>query len=106
MGGSGKAPLAEGGHAGGSAHGEIRCLVDEPSDLDQVEEDGRVDGPRPRGVVVRIRDGLENLGGQLEPLAMKGRDVSPMPVPLVSVADTREGSQDMWKRVCNGRGAS
>ncbi len=63
VGGSGKALLAEGGHAVGSAHGEIGSPVDEPSDLDQVEEDGRVDGPRPRGVVVRIRDGLENLEG-------------------------------------------
>ena len=106
VGGSGKAPLAEGGHAAGSAHGEIRRVVDEPSDLDQVEEDGRVDGPRPRGVVVRIRDDLENLGGQVEPLALKGRDVPPMPVPLVSVADTRERSQGMGKRVCNGRGGS
>lgn len=56
-------PLSDGGHAASSTHGEIGGLVDQPPDLDQIEENGRVDGPRSWGVVVYICDGLENLGG-------------------------------------------
>ena len=37
---------------------------------------------------------------------MEGRDESPMPVALVSVADIREGSHHMRKRICNARGGS
>ncbi len=38
---------------------------------------------------------------------MEGRDVSPMPVALVSMADTRAESLDMWrKRICNARRGS
>ena len=76
---SGETALADGGHSAGSAHGEVRRLVDKASDLDEVKEDGRVNGPRPRGIVVGIRDSLEDLWGQLEPRAMKRGYVSPMP---------------------------
>lgn len=63
MRGAVKAPLSDGGHAASSTHGEIGGLVNQPPDLDQVEENRRVDGPRSWGIVVYIRDGLENLGG-------------------------------------------
>jgi hypothetical protein len=78
--GSMKASLAERSYATGSSHGEVGSGVDEPSYLDQVEEDSGVDGPRPWGVVVGIRNGLEDLRGQLKPWSVERRYVSPMPV--------------------------
>lgn len=78
-GAEGQAPLADRSHAAGSADGEVGGLVDEASDLDQIEEDGGVNGAGSRGVVVRIRDGLEDFGGQLEPWSVERRDVAPMP---------------------------
>ena len=75
-----KTTLTERSYAARSSHGEVGSIVDEPSYLNQVEEDSGVDGPRPRGVVVGIRNGLEDLGGQLKPWSVEGRDVSPMPV--------------------------
>jgi hypothetical protein len=94
VGSSGQTPLADGGHSAGSAHGEVGRLVDKAPDLDEVKEDGRINGPRPRGVVVGIRNGLEDLGGQLEPWAMERRYVSPMPAGQVSVAAWREDALD------------
>lgn len=60
---SGETALADGGHSARGAHGEVGRLVHKAPDLDEVKEDGRVNGARPRGVVVGVRDGLENLGG-------------------------------------------
>ena len=80
MGGARQGPVAYRGHAAGSADGQVGGVIDEAPDLDQVEEDGRVDGARARRVVVGIRDGLEDLGRQLEPRSVEGRDVPPMPV--------------------------
>lgn len=73
-----KAPLPERGYAASSAHGEVGRFVDETSNLDQIEKNRWVDGPRPRGVVVGIRNGLEDLGGQLKPWSVEGRYISPM----------------------------
>ena len=75
------------GHAGwverddarGGADREICGIVDEAADLDEIEEDGGVNGARSGGVVVDVGKGLEDLGRQLEPGAVKGRNVAPMP---------------------------
>ena len=67
-----------GGNPTGCAHREVRGLVDMAPNLDQVEEDCRVDWARARGVVVCIRKGLENIGRQLEPWTVEGRDVTPV----------------------------
>lgn len=101
VGSSGEIALADGGHSTGSPHGEGCRLVDKTSDLDEVKEDGRVNRPGPRGVVVGIRDDLENLGGQLEPWTMERRYVPPMSGVSVSVVGRREGLDG--KRETKGR---
>jgi hypothetical protein len=70
--------LSNGGDAAGGAHGEVGGIIDETADLDQVEEDCRVNGARPGSVVVRIGDSFQNFRGELKPWAMKGRNIAPM----------------------------
>ena len=70
-GAEGQAPLADRGHAAGSADGKVGGLVDKMSYLYKIEEDGGVNGARARGVVVCIRNGLEDFGGQLEPWSVE-----------------------------------
>lgn len=72
----------EGHDAAGGAHGEVGSIVDEPADLDQVVEDGGVDGSRARGVVVDVDKGLQYLMGKLQPWSVEGGYVAP-----VSAAD-------------------
>jgi hypothetical protein len=73
------AVLVERGDARSGLDAEVRGIVDEVADLDEVEEDGRVDGARSGGVVVAVGEVLEDLGRQLEPGAVEGRDEAPMP---------------------------
>lgn len=66
------------GEAAGGAHGEVGGLVDSFTDLDEVVEDGGIDGLGARGEVVAVGEGLEDFGGELEPGPVEGRDVAPM----------------------------
>lgn len=72
--------MPDGGHAAGGTDGKVGGLINESSDLDQVEEDSGVNGAGPQGVVVRICDSLEYLWRQLEPWPMERRYVPPMPM--------------------------
>jgi hypothetical protein len=67
-----------GGDAGGGAHGEVRSFIDGFADLDEVEEDGGVDWVRTGSYVIAVGKGFEDFGGELEPRAVEGGDVSPM----------------------------
>lgn len=69
----------ERGNARGGLDAEVRGIVNEAADLDEVEEDGRVDRARSGRVVVAVGEVLEDLGWQLEPGAVEGRDEAPMP---------------------------
>lgn len=92
------------GEARGGAHGEIRGLVDGLADLDEVVEDGGVNGPGPRGQEVAVGQALEHLGGQLQPGSVERRDVAPVPNPRMSVACSPcRGSQSCLKLTCCDR---
>lgn len=67
-----------GGDARGGADGEGGGFVDMAADLDEVEEDGGVDGARARRRVVAVGQGLEDFGGELQPWAVEGGDVAPV----------------------------
>lgn len=64
------------------AHGQRRGLVDVAADLEQVVEDGGVNGPWARGQVVCVRQRLEHLGRQLQPRPVERRDVAPVPARI------------------------
>lgn len=64
----------------GGANREIGGVVDQSADLEQIVEDGGIDGAGEWGVVVDVGEGFEDLGGELEPWSMERRDVAPMPV--------------------------
>lgn len=63
----------------GGTNSQIRSIVDEAADLDKIKEDGRIDGPRPWGIIVQVGQSLEDLRRELKPWAVKGRDIAPMP---------------------------
>jgi len=67
------------GDPGGGADGKVGSIVDEAPDLDEIIEDSGVNRTRARGIIVDIREGLEDLRGELKPGAVEGRDVAPMP---------------------------
>lgn len=80
MGTAGHVVLRYGGHTAGSAYGQIRSIVDKAADLDEIEKDRRIDRPWSWGIVVQVRQSLEDLRRELKPWAVKGRDVAPMPI--------------------------
>jgi hypothetical protein len=64
----------------GSPNGESRRFVDVPPDLDEVEEDGGVDGSRAGSRVVAVGEGLEDFRRQLQPRAVEAADVAPVSI--------------------------
>lgn len=86
------------------ADSEVGRIVDQPADLYQVVEDGRVDWAGARGVVVDVDEGLEDLVGELQPWPVEGRDVTP--VSAVSI-DQQLGLAH-WQRwsVFSGEGTA
>jgi len=64
--------LVDRGHAGSSAYCEVGGLVDEASDLDEIEENCRIDRTRSGSIVIRICEALEDLGRQLQPWPVEG----------------------------------
>lgn len=81
--------IVEGGSGGavGSSDRQACSIVDQMSNLDEVEEDGRVYGTRTRRVVVAIGECLEDFGGKIQPRTMIRGYVSPVSEVLVSMSD-------------------
>jgi hypothetical protein len=91
------------GEATRRTHGEVGGLVDGLADLDQVVEDGGVDGVRARGEVVAVCEGLEDLGGELQPGPVERRDIAPMPVVSGLEAVYATGAPIRLPPTCCGR---
>ena len=74
--------VAEGGRrqARRGAHRERRGLVDGLADLDEVIEDGGVNGVRARGQIIAVGERLEDFWRELQPGTMERRNVAPMPI--------------------------
>ena len=86
------------------AHRFLGRLVDGLADLDEVVEDGGVNRVGARGEVVAVGERLEDLRGQLEPGAVKRRDVAPMPVvPPLGYCLCASRRQYPPKLTCCGR---
>lgn len=84
----------------GSADGEIGGFVNQTAYLDEIKEDGRIDGPRSRGGIVAICETLENFRRQLEPRAVERRNVAPMSSERAMSA--KEGRWISWQHMREG----
>lgn len=67
-----------------SAYSEARSIFNESSDLDKVEENGRVNRPWARRVIIAVGQAFEDLWGKIQPLAVVGRNMPPVPGSRVS----------------------
>lgn len=72
MGGVDRVGEGKGRGAVGSSDRQARGIVDQSPDPHKVKEHGRVDWLRSWGVVIAMRQRLENFRGQVEPRSMVG----------------------------------
>lgn len=86
-----------GGTIGGS-DSETGGIVNQSPNLDEVEEDSRINWPRSRRVVVAVCETLEDFWRQIQPRAMVGRNMSPMPGSRVSMGEIFTSNSE-WERV-------
>jgi len=75
-----------GDNVGSGADGQVRGRFDQPADLEQIGEDGGVDGARAGVVVVDVGYNLDVFGGEMEPGPVEGRDVAPVPATVDGVS--------------------
>lgn len=62
------------------AHSEVSRLVDRLTDLDEVIEDGGINGVWTRGEIIAMGERLEDFWRELQPGSMERRNVAPMPI--------------------------